>query len=343
VQDSIVENGHNKSKLRWPYVIGAVVVLVSLVAGGWWLASARWESPPPATAADDNEVLAVVNGHQITRADLEKQVALEEVMYYMVTKEKLPGSDRATVLIRLINQELLLEEAAKEEITFEDEEVTKRIEEVRDAAKLSEEDLEEQLTRLGLSMDDLHEAFRQVMITNSLLKAREEELGKSGTLQWLRELRDRAEVEIKRDFSAEVAPKVGAQAPDFTLNDLNGQEVTLSDFRGQPVLINFWATWCPPCRIEKPFLEKAYEKHKGEGFVILGVNMRESEETVRAFVNESGTTFPVLLDGSGFVIRLYKVYAAPTSFFVDKEGIIIDKHMGPLSQKGIEARLEKMR
>ncbi len=360
MQEPTVEEGQNKRS--WPHVMGAILLLVILVAGGWWLTSPRRESPPAATtaadneiptvvdsqespppAAADNEVLAVVNGREITRADLEKQVALEKVMYYILTEEKLPVSDYAQVLERLITQELLLEEAAKEGIAVEDEEVLERIENFKANTGLSDEDLEEQLTRLELGMDDLKEAFRRAMITNSLLKAKEEELGQSGMSQWLRELRDGAEVEIKRDLSAEVAPKVGAQAPDFTLKDLNGQEVTLSNFRGQPVLINFWATWCPPCRLEKPFLERAYEKYKEEGFVILAVNMRESEATVQAFVEQSGTTFTILLDKSGMVVSLYRVYAAPTSFFVDKEGIIIDRYMGPLTEQAIEKRLEQMR
>ncbi len=343
MREPIVEKNPNKSRSSWPYVMGAIVVLGILVVGGWWLTSAQQESLPSAATDNNNEVLAVVNGREITRADLEKEIALEEVAYYIMTKEKLPGSDRAQVLERLIAQQLLLEEAAKEGIAFEDEEVTKRIEALMDTAQLSEEDLEEQLTRRELSRDDLHQSFRKAMITNSLLRAKQEELGQSGIAQWLQELKDRAEVEIKQDLSAEIAPEAGAKAPDFTLKDLNGQEVTLSDFRGQAVLINFWATWCPPCRFEKPILEEAYESHKGEDFVILAVNMRENEEEVRAFVEESGTTFPILLDKSGLVISLYKVYAAPTSFFVDKEGIIIDKHMGPLSTKAIEAYLEKAR
>ncbi len=87
-----------------------------------------------------------------------------------------------------------------------------------------------------------------------------------------------------RPVSATPAPIVGAPAPDFTLKNIQGQDVTLSSFAGQPVLINFWATWCVPCRVEMPAIEAVYQEHKGEGFVVLAVDADETLEEVTDFV-----------------------------------------------------------
>jgi peroxiredoxin len=141
-----------------------------------------------------------------------------------------------------------------------------------------------------------------------------------------------------RSYSAP-APVAGAPAPDFTLKTLDGEMVTLSQFRGQPVLINFWATWCPPCRLEMPDLVKAYEAHQSEGFVLLGVNLtyQDSLPEVQAFVDEFGMTFPVLLDEDGHVTDdLYRLRGLPLSVFVNREGVIARLHIGALPASQIE-------
>jgi len=141
-----------------------------------------------------------------------------------------------------------------------------------------------------------------------------------------------------RSYSAP-APVAGAPAPDFTLKSLDDEMVTLSQFRGQPVLINFWATWCPPCRLEMPDLVKAYEAHQPEGFVLLGVNLtfQDSLPDVQAFVDEFGMTFPVLLDEAGEVTEnLYRLRGLPLSVFVNREGVIARLHIGALTASQIE-------
>lgn len=135
------------------------------------------------------------------------------------------------------------------------------------------------------------------------------------------------------------APVTGAPAPDFTLESLTGETVTLSQFLGQPVLINFWASWCPPCRLEMPDLVGAYEAHKSEGFVLLGVNLtyQDSLPDVQAFVDEFNMTFPVLLDEDGHVTDdLYRLRGLPLSVFVNREGVITRAHIGALTASQIE-------
>ena len=135
------------------------------------------------------------------------------------------------------------------------------------------------------------------------------------------------------DLGAVRGPEIGNLAPDFQLNNLDGQLVSLSDFRGKPVLVNFWATWCPPCRAEMPLIQNTFtdKKWAGEGLVVLAIDIGESPPTVREFVKNYGLTFPVLLDIARDVSLEYYVRGIPTTFFIDREGIIQDMRIGPFS------------
>lgn len=125
-------------------------------------------------------------------------------------------------------------------------------------------------------------------------------------------------------------PEVGHPAPDFTLPTLDGKMVRLSAFRGQKaVLINFWATWCAPCRLEMPTMEKAYQKYKGRGLEILAVSVDAGPKSaVKSFMEELGLTFPALLDPKMEVLRLYRLSAIPASFLIDKQRVIRFKELG---------------
>ena len=133
--------------------------------------------------------------------------------------------------------------------------------------------------------------------------------------------------------SSAPAPVAGAPAPDFSLKSLDGQTVSLSQFKGHPVLINFWASWCPPCRLEMPDLVRAYEAHRAEGFVLLGINVttQDSLPDVKAFVKEFSMTFPVLLDEDATVETLYRLRGLPLSVFVDRQGVISRLNIGAMS------------
>jgi len=129
-----------------------------------------------------------------------------------------------------------------------------------------------------------------------------------------------------------VAPlENGASAPDFELVDLAGELVSLREQQGKPVILNFWATWCAPCVIEMPNIQKFYENYPGE-FQVLAVNADESELTVGRFVEDMGLTFDILLDPGGKIQSLYQIRGYPTSFFIDAEGKIRAWHTGSLTE-----------
>jgi len=140
------------------------------------------------------------------------------------------------------------------------------------------------------------------------------------------------------------APQKGFLAPDFSLKTLDGEEITLSDLRGKVVLLNFWATWCPPCRGEMPAFQQAYSDYADEDFIIVAVNAtREDDpEKVAAFIAKYGLEFPVLLDSTGEINQLYLVQSLPTSFFIDKEGVIQEMVVGGIAEAMVRTRIEKM-
>ena len=123
----------------------------------------------------------------------------------------------------------------------------------------------------------------------------------------------------------------GRPAPDFTFPDLDARKVSLSDFRGKVVLVNIWATWCPPCRDEMPSMQKLYERFKGEHFEILAVSIdADGREAVAPFIKQMNLTFPVLLDPKEKIRSLYGITGVPESFIVDREGILVNKVIGPM-------------
>jgi len=135
-------------------------------------------------------------------------------------------------------------------------------------------------------------------------------------------------------------PRKGFAAPDFTLGTPAGQTITLSDLQGQVVLINFWASWCLPCREEMPAIQHVYEQYRDQGFVVLAVNLREEDAQVAAFVDQLELTFPVLMDRDGDVFDRYRVMALPSTFFVDRAGVIQGVAVGgPLSRPFIESQV----
>jgi len=124
-------------------------------------------------------------------------------------------------------------------------------------------------------------------------------------------------------------PELGFSAPDFVLNDFKNKEYRLSGLKGKVVLLNFWASWCGPCRMEMPSMEAIYQELKDKGFEILAVNLdRGGSEKGKEFVSDYQLTFPVLVDSHGETAQRYRVTALPTSFLLDKDGIIKEKIIG---------------
>ena len=136
---------------------------------------------------------------------------------------------------------------------------------------------------------------------------------------------------------------VGKPAPDFQLQNLDGQSITLSKLKDKPVLINFWATWCRPCVSEMPYLQEIYNEWSDTELVVLAINMGDSPQAVEQFLQEHNLSLPVLLDTKKVVAPKYGIKYIPTTFFIDKNGIVQEKIIGAFPNKeAIENRLDKI-
>lgn len=132
------------------------------------------------------------------------------------------------------------------------------------------------------------------------------------------------------------AVTVGELAPNFVLKDLDGNEIELKELRGKGVFLNFWATYCPPCIDEMPYMENSYQKYQDEGIEILAVNVDEQRIRIEKFINSMGLTYPILLDPGSQVNQLYGVRALPVTFLIDENGFVIERRVGGLTEEMVD-------
>ena len=138
------------------------------------------------------------------------------------------------------------------------------------------------------------------------------------------------------------ALRVGDRAPDFALADLDGRPVRLGDYAGRPVLLNFWASWCLPCVDEFPLLDAALEAHAADGLAVVGIVYRDRSEAARAFAEQFGAGWPMVMDPGEAVARAYGVYGPPESWLIGSDGRVVSRQIGPYSADELDAELDRM-
>jgi cytochrome c biogenesis protein CcmG/thiol:disulfide interchange protein DsbE len=340
----------------------------------------RSETVTPASrdAANDDaptteELVATVNGSAITRHEWQQATRLDAVMSQMALQ---PVPTAEETLDRLVNEILVLETVA-DPASPDTARIEARLELLAGAWQVSDETIIRRLEAAGLSRDDLVARIGRLLQVEAALEqltAEQDDLN-----PWLLAARAESEISLYRSLADQEPDTVGVEvtqppaevpdvepeaeesvalfapptdmpfapypenaAPDFTLPALDGAPLTLSTLRGKPVIINFWATWCPPCRRELPALQAAFETYQDQiGFV--AVDVKESPDKVVAFVDELGLTFPVVTDEAGQVSDVaYEVRGIPTTFFVDANGVIVTRHVGPLDEADIDRYLEPL-
>ncbi len=142
----------------------------------------------------------------------------------------------------------------------------------------------------------------------------------------------------------EVDKQTNAKAPDFTLRDVNGRTVSLSSLKGKVILLNFWATWCPPCKAEMPSMNKLYNEIKSRGFEVVAVSTDNALSPVKEFLAKSRIDFTVVHDEQRMVSKLYKVFSMPTTFLIDRNGTIVEKFYGEYdwTDREVRKQIEKL-
>lgn len=161
-------------------------------------------------------------------------------------------------------------------------------------------------------------------------------LGGLGSLIWM-SFKTAEPKPTTNSYGAPALAQQGGSVTDFSIGSLDGDNIALADYEGDVIIMNFWATWCPPCRAEMPGLNRFYEAHQDEGLVILAINEEEAVETVRPFIQANNFTFPVLLDLQGRVAQQYSTRSFPTTFIIDRQGVIQHVQTGEISERELEA------
>jgi len=153
----------------------------------------------------------------------------------------------------------------------------------------------------------------------------------------------RVNLDISENKSSIEHPFTGFQAPEFNLPTIDGEAISLSDLQGSLILVNFWASWCPPCKIEMPTLQRTFINYQNENFILLGINTAYQDDVinVQKSLTEMDITFPILLDNQGIVTKKYQVTALPKTFLISSNGFILDVMIGgPLSETSLKIKID---
>lgn len=136
---------------------------------------------------------------------------------------------------------------------------------------------------------------------------------------------------------------IGEEAPDFVLKDLEGNEYKLSDYRGKGVFLNFWGTWCEPCKDEMPYMQNQYKKYKDKGVEIIAINVGETKIAIENFAKQYNLSFPIVVDESGEVQKAYGIFPLPATYLINSDGIIVDYIESTMTEEMVQQYMEKIK
>jgi peroxiredoxin len=321
---------------------GLITILLVLPACGQAESVTVAEGPEP-----DDPVVARINDFELRQSQLDQELAFERATYLLTTGRELTRPDPEEKLERLVTSVLIDQQALEAGISSSDEEITAALEAFVQERNSSVEALEAALVRQRSTLADFRENIARTVRVEKYLSevvlagAETADQQQEQLAAWLGNIQDSAEVELLYEPPA-AAPVIDAAAPDFTLTNLDGEEVSLSDFRGRPVIVNFWATWCVPCRREMPAFQRAFEAYQADDLVILALDVEENAAQVEPFVEELGLTFEVLYDSQGEVNDTYQVTGLPRTVFIDRQGVIRHIQVGEVQEVLLKGFLDRI-
>ncbi|MCW5881498.1 MAG: redoxin domain-containing protein [Anaerolineae bacterium] len=321
-------------------------------------AAAALPSAPgsPAPLDDLPAVVATVNGEAITREQLTNLIRINQALYPVMN-----GSDvtldaaslqnlRASLLDQMVSNRLEQAAARKEGISVTDADIEAEFATFKNTYRVDDGRLEAALARFNLTTADFKTWLRDSALVNRFWAQKGQQSAQAGQpvnrQSWINDQLVTADVQVLMPGAANNAPlKIGEAPPNFSLKDLDGKTWTLSELKGKPVVVNFWATWCAPCKFEMPHFQTAYQKYKDQGLVILAVDIKtdNGEPAVRKFVQDLGITFPTPFDTTGDIEAAYRVKAYPTTYFVGRDGKLKEVKRGAIiSEDQLKASLDKI-
>ena len=356
----------------------AVTLLLLVLAGGIWYfgirpnqtraasvplvpaASAPAGAPAgvgvPAPLDDLPAVVATVNGENITREQLTQLIRINQALYPVTNGSEVVLDPttlmnmRTTLLEQMVNNRLELQAAKAQGMTVTDADVEAEYTNFKTVYRADDAKLEAALTRFNLTPMDIKNWLRESVLINRFVAQTAQQYAKEGKPysreSWLNDQLVKADVQVSLAGAGNNIPlKVGEAPPNFTLKDLNGKTWTLAELKGKPVVVNFWATWCAPCKFEMPHFEKAYQKYKDQGLVVLAIDIRtdNGEPAVRKYVSDMGLTFPTPMDVTGQTEQDYRVRAYPTTYFIGRDGKLREIKRGAfISPEQLNASVDKI-
>jgi peroxiredoxin len=346
----LATNSRTRRRLSAILLGGGLGALLVLGVTGWLLLQPRLVNT---ASSPDSQLatgpLATVNGVVITQNMVDREVNVSR-FNLVAPPPKLAGPDleraRQEALNQLITRQIVLQAAIRQGFVLDNAHIQQQVDLL--FGGYGEAALTDALKQAGVTAEDLfwwvselttvEEFTVQVVMANTAPENRQRVYN-----AWLNEQQAGANVQMFTGAGRQFTVLPGNPAPDFTLSTLDGRPVSLSDYRGQVVLINFWATWCPSCIAEMPAYEAVYRERPPGEFMVLGVNLQEEEEYVQRFSAGLGLTFPILLDSDGQVtIRDYQVVGMPGSIIIDRQGAIFYRHLGPMSDDLLRRKLAEL-
>lgn len=339
--------------LRW--VVVGMLAVVAIGAAGLWLGRQRLSGagglPAPGAPPAAAGALALVDGRAVADRDIDVEAAVQKVLQAQtgrVTADD-PVSTaafRRELLSQVIDQWLLFQAAERAGIGVTDADVAADMPRMLGQYGLDPAALQQRVLAAGITAAEFQAWSRRQVANGRYLQSPAAQSLTGGLSadpdRVAAALQQTADVVLYMGGSAVRPARQGAPAPDLSLPALDGSTLTLSDLKGKPVILNFWATWCGPCKIEMPLFIHAYDSHK-DRLAMIGVNVQEQAGPVQAFVGQYGITFPVVLDADGQVSTIYQVRALPTTVFIAADGTVSAMHRGAiLSRPDLQPYLDRI-
>ncbi|MSP11366.1 MAG: redoxin domain-containing protein [Chloroflexi bacterium] len=377
---SPISPSQTKSPAPYLWLTGILIVglIIGAIALGLYVTRSQNNTSAPANTAPRSglsiagikadfaglpDTVATVNGEKISGQDYANEVRLNLAIYPLAAQPNSPPLDdigvrqiQQRVLEEMINKAIGLQKAQQSGITATNQEADAEIARILKNLAVGDQQLDQALTSQDINRDIIRKFYRervivQRYISTVLAQGKSQQDTKTIYDNWLIAERTNAKVEVftfNRGVSTDVGlppgvvARINAPAPTFTLTTPSGGKVSLKDYAGKPIMLNFWATWCPPCQAEMPFIQFAAQQFQDTGLSIIGIDLQEDPVLVSQYISRLNLTFPSLIDITGQVSNAYQVRALPTSIFINKDGVIVDIHRGQLNATQLQNYLDKI-